>query len=88
MLRRVINRAGESRNDGPRKGSEVTGAITSRRRRNPRESSLFTGCDAALLVVSHPNGQNGGELMQPLMRPAKPYELRAARSGRCEELLR
>jgi hypothetical protein len=49
---------------------------------------LVRGRDACLLVVSRPNGRNGGELRQPVTRVAKPYELRAARSSRCERLLR
>ena len=56
-----------------------------RRRRNP--ASLFTGRDACLFVVSRLNGQNGGDLRQPVMRVAKRYELRAVRSSRCEESL-
>ena len=35
-----------------------------------------------------PTGRNGGELRQPVMRMAKRFELRAARSSRCEESLR
>ncbi len=55
-----------------------------RRRRKPCPSGLFTGRDASLLVVSRPDGQNGGEVT----RVAKRYELRAACSSRCEESLR
>jgi hypothetical protein len=47
-----------------------------RRRRKPCQSSLFTGGDACLLVVSRPNGQNGDV--------AKLYKLRGARSRRRE----
>jgi hypothetical protein len=65
----------------------VTGAITCAAA-GSCQSSLFTGRDACLLVVSRPHGQNGGELRQPVTRVAKRYELRAARSGRCEESLR
>jgi hypothetical protein len=35
-----------------------------------------------------PMDKNGDELRQPVMRMAKPFELRAARSSRCEESLR
>jgi hypothetical protein len=54
-----------------------------RRLRKTCQSSLFAGRDAALLVVSRPNEQNGGELRQPVTRMAKRYEPRAARSSRC-----
>jgi hypothetical protein len=59
-----------------------------RRRRKPCQSRLFTGRDASSLVVSRPNGRNGGELRQPVTRVAKRHELSAARSSRCEESLR
>jgi hypothetical protein len=35
-----------------------------------------------------PMGRNGGELRRPATRVAKPYELRAARSGGCGGSLR
>jgi hypothetical protein len=35
-----------------------------------------------------PMDKKGDELRQPVMRMAKPFELRAARSSRCEESLR
>jgi hypothetical protein len=35
-----------------------------------------------------PMDKNGNELRQPVMRMAKPFELRAARSSRCEEARR
>jgi hypothetical protein len=59
-----------------------------RRRRKPCGSSLFTGCNASLLAVSRPNGQIGRKVGQGVTRVAKRYELRAARSSRCEEVLR
>jgi hypothetical protein len=59
-----------------------------RRRRYLWQSSLFTGGDESLLLVSRSNGQNGGELRQSVEKVAKRYELRAARSSRCEESLR
>jgi hypothetical protein len=59
-----------------------------RRRRKPCESSLFTGRNASLLAVSRPNGQNGRKVSQGVRRVAKRYEFRAARSSRCEEVLR
>jgi hypothetical protein len=59
-----------------------------RRRRKPCQSSLFTGGDAPLLLVSRSNGQNRGELRRSVTRVAEPYELRAARSSRCEGALR
>jgi hypothetical protein len=59
-----------------------------RRRRKPCQSSLFTGGDASLLVISQPNGQNGGEPRHPVARVAKPYKLHAALSSRCEDSLR
>jgi hypothetical protein len=54
----VSNLTGESRNDGAKKCSEVGHwRDHMRRRRKPRQSSLFRGSDASLHVVSWPNAQ-------------------------------
>jgi hypothetical protein len=53
-----------------------------------RQSSLFTGRDASLLLVSSPNAKYRRELSQPVTPGAKGYELRGARSTPYDELLR
>jgi hypothetical protein len=67
----------------------VTGAITCAAAGNLASPALS---EAARLPCSSsaagPMGRNGGELRQPVTTVAKPYELRAARSSRCEESLR
>jgi len=79
----VSNRTGESRNDGAKTCSEVGHwRDHMRRRRKPYQSSLFRGRDARR--QPGPMGRNGGELRQRVTRVARPYELRAARSSRCE----
>jgi hypothetical protein len=66
----------------------VTGAITCAAAGN-LASPAFS--EAATLPCSSSAGRmggNGGELGQPVTTLAKPYELRAARSGPREEVLR
>jgi hypothetical protein len=53
----VTNLTGESRNDGAKKCSEVGHWRDHMRCRKSRQSSLFRGSDASLLVVSWLNGQ-------------------------------
>jgi hypothetical protein len=71
-----------------KKCSEVSHWRDHMRRKKPCQSSLSEGRDASLFGVSRLNGQNGDELGQPATGMAKLYELRAARSRRCEESLR
>jgi hypothetical protein len=58
VSRWVSNRTGENRNDGAKKCSEG-GHWRDHMRRSgkPRQSSLFRGRDASLLVVGRLNGQ-------------------------------
>src|SRR3981189_2126633 len=58
-----------------------------RRRGKLRQSSLFKGRDASLLVVGRHRGQNGGQPCQHVTRVAKLSELGAARCSRREESL-
>jgi hypothetical protein len=59
----------------------VTGAITCAAAGNLEAATLPCSSSAG------PMGRNGGELRQRVTRVAEPYELRAARSSRCEEAL-
>jgi hypothetical protein len=58
------------------------------RRRNPLSPAFSQVAMLACSSSAGPMGRNGGDLRQPVMRVAKRYEIRAARSSRCEEWLR
>jgi hypothetical protein len=66
----------------------VTGAIPCVAAANFASRAFSEPAMLACPLSAGPTGKNGGELRQPLTRVAKPYELRAARSTRCEEWLR
>jgi hypothetical protein len=68
---------------------ETAGFVDRREAASPALSAFNS--QAAMFACSPsacPMGGNGGEPRQPGMRVAKRYELRAARSSRCEGALR
>jgi hypothetical protein len=72
-----------------KKRSEVGRWRDHMRRRRNTASPAFS--QAAILVCSSSAGamgRNGGELRQSVTRVAKRHKLRAARSSRCEGVLR
>ncbi len=66
----------------------VTGAITSAAAGNFAGPALSEAATLPCSSSAGPMGRNGGELRQRVTTVAKPYELRAARSSRCEGSLR
>jgi hypothetical protein len=66
----------------------VTGAITCAAAGNLASPAFSEAARLPCSSSAGPMGRNGGELRQPVTTVAKPYELRAARSSRCEESLR
>jgi hypothetical protein len=66
----------------------VTGAITCAAAGNLASPAFSEAATHLCSSSAGPMGRNGGELRPPVTRVAKPYELRAARSSRCEESLR
>jgi hypothetical protein len=66
----------------------VTGAITCAAAGNLASPAFSEAATLPCSSSAGPMGRNGSELRQPVTTVAKPFELRAARSSRCEESLR